>query len=228
VLGKLGNALDIVTQRVAGEIHALVEVTLDEVEERSVTNPSSTAHSFRSEQKREEAVMSQSQVVAHTEGESFPASSRRHSLVTPADNLRIAVSLNTMSPPHHAAIIRDLFWTLYSKLAAVLEGHRVVYEVARWIPSVCALVRDVTLISAPRLPRYEWAQKHTEHTRRRDLEACPTRGPQFTVLVPIRQRAKFDHRPSPHPLGQRGSARRQNYSRPSKGTSFLVALDCLD
>lgn len=34
VLGKLSHALDIVTQRVAGEIHALVEVTLDEVEER--------------------------------------------------------------------------------------------------------------------------------------------------------------------------------------------------
>lgn len=36
VLGKLGGALDIITQRVASEIHALVEVTLDEVEERFV------------------------------------------------------------------------------------------------------------------------------------------------------------------------------------------------
>lgn len=36
VLGKLNNALDMITQRVPSEIHALVEVTLDEVEERWV------------------------------------------------------------------------------------------------------------------------------------------------------------------------------------------------
>jgi exocyst complex component 4 len=36
VLGQLGPALDVVSQRVAGEIHALVENTLDEVEERCV------------------------------------------------------------------------------------------------------------------------------------------------------------------------------------------------
>lgn len=36
VLGKLNNAMDIITQRVPSEIHALVEVTLDEVEERCV------------------------------------------------------------------------------------------------------------------------------------------------------------------------------------------------
>lgn len=35
-MGRLGSALDVVSQRVAGEIHALVEATLDEVEERSV------------------------------------------------------------------------------------------------------------------------------------------------------------------------------------------------
>lgn len=34
VLGRLGPALDVVSQRVSGEIHALVENTLDEVEER--------------------------------------------------------------------------------------------------------------------------------------------------------------------------------------------------
>ena len=36
----------------------------------------------------------------------------------------------------YAAILRDVIWTLYSKLAAVLEGHRVVYEVSRWISAV--------------------------------------------------------------------------------------------
>ena len=34
VLGQLGSALDSVTQRVATEIHALVETTLDEVQQR--------------------------------------------------------------------------------------------------------------------------------------------------------------------------------------------------
>lgn len=34
-------------------------------------------------------------------------------------------------------IMRDLFWTLFSKLDAVLQGHRVVYEVAGKISSVC-------------------------------------------------------------------------------------------
>ena len=34
VLGRLGSALDTVAQRVPGEIHALVETTLDEVEDR--------------------------------------------------------------------------------------------------------------------------------------------------------------------------------------------------
>lgn len=97
--------------------------------------PEPVTHFSRFEQKREEAVMSQPQA-SYAEGQPIPASTRRHSLITAADSLRIAVSLDTMSPPHHAAVLRDLFWTLYSKLAAVLEGHRVVYEVARWIPSV--------------------------------------------------------------------------------------------
>ncbi len=60
---------------------------------------------------------------------------RRKSLFAPGDTLRIAISLDTVGPPKHAAVLRDLFWTLYSKLAAVLEGHRVIYEVARWISS---------------------------------------------------------------------------------------------
>lgn len=45
-------------------------------------------------------------------------------------------ALEMGASPQHAAVLRDLFWTLYSKLAAVLEAHRIVYEVARWISSV--------------------------------------------------------------------------------------------
>jgi exocyst complex component 4 len=98
VLGRLGGALERVTQRVSSEIHTLIEATLDEVEERV-------------EQRRSEA-----------QDEPFA--------------MRLSNSLDVGGPPQHAAILRDLFWTLYSKLAAVLEGHRIVYEVARWISSV--------------------------------------------------------------------------------------------
>ncbi|OCF43069.1 exocyst complex component 4 [Kwoniella heveanensis CBS 569] len=126
-MGKLGAALDMVAQRVPGEIHALVETTLDEVEERS-------------EQRREEVdQLARPQSFLASGGDMFssrPDSSlKRKSLFAPAETLRIEVSLGATGPPQHAAILKDLFWTLYSKLAAVLEGHRVVYEVARWISS---------------------------------------------------------------------------------------------
>lgn len=49
-------------------------------------------------------------------------------------------SLEISVSPRHSAILRDLIWTLYSKLAAVLEGHRVVYEVSRWISAVRSLI----------------------------------------------------------------------------------------
>ena len=66
---------------------------------------------------------------------------RRKSLFAPGDTLRIAVSLIDVGPPRHANLLKDLFWTLYSKLAAVLESHRVIYEVARWISSVSLFLR---------------------------------------------------------------------------------------
>jgi exocyst complex component 4 len=105
VLGRLGVAMERLVQRAGGEIHALVEVTLDEVDSRI-------------ELRREEAAIADSQTASVS------------------GNTILALSLDVVGPPHHAAILRDLFWTLYSKLVAVLEGHRVAYEVARWIASV--------------------------------------------------------------------------------------------
>lgn len=52
------------------------------------------------------------------------------------DTRRAVTALDAMGPPQHAAVLKDLFWTLYSKLAAVLEGYRVHAEVARWIATV--------------------------------------------------------------------------------------------
>lgn len=64
------------------------------------------------------------------------AVSGRKRLFSPAETSRIKISPGAAGPPEHAALLKDLFWTLYSKLAAVLEGHRVMYEVSRWISSV--------------------------------------------------------------------------------------------
>ncbi|WVR04091.1 hypothetical protein IAU60_001090 [Kwoniella sp. DSM 27419] len=125
-MGKLSTALEMVSQRVPGEIHTLVESTLDEVEERSERRREEVDHLARPQS-----------FLAPSGGSSVrPDSSLvRKSLFAPAETLRIEISLGATGPPQHAAILRDLFWTLYSKLAAVLEGHRVVYEVSRWISS---------------------------------------------------------------------------------------------
>lgn len=105
VLGRLGIALNRLVQRVGGEVHALIEVTLDEVESRT-------------ELRREEAAAEIVNIKPLTGAGGLP------------------IALYTVGPPHHTALLKDLFWTLYSKLAAVLEGHRIVYEVSRWISSV--------------------------------------------------------------------------------------------
>ncbi|WWC59934.1 uncharacterized protein I303_102497 [Kwoniella dejecticola CBS 10117] len=125
-MGKLGSALEMISQRVPGEIHALVETTLDEVEERSEARREEVDNSLRRP----------TSFLGPSSDSSRPDSSlKRRSLFAPGETHRIEISLGATGPPQHAAILRDLFWTLYSKLAAVLEGHRVVYEVARWISS---------------------------------------------------------------------------------------------
>lgn len=65
--------------------------------------------------------------------------SSRKSLFSSTETSQIEISLGAAGPPQHAALLKDLFWTLYSKLAAVLEGHRVMYEVSRWVSSVGTL-----------------------------------------------------------------------------------------
>jgi exocyst complex component 4 len=116
VLGELGNGLDIVAQRLPVEIYSVLEATLDEVNERSEFNkrmsllaPGSTG--------RPSSV--------------FGGSSRNLTF----SSLRLA-SLESSAKEVDQETLRDLFWTLYSKLDAVLQGLRVVYEVANRIGSV--------------------------------------------------------------------------------------------
>ena len=53
----------------------------------------------------------------------------------PASTLRLA-ALEMSTKRMDQEVLRDLFWTLYSKLDAVAQGLRVVYEVSNRIGSV--------------------------------------------------------------------------------------------
>ena len=64
------------------------------------------------------------------------ASSTQLTLTTEMNGLSSELVETLTGSTRHTAVLNDLFWTVYSKLAAVLEGHRVVYEVSRWISTV--------------------------------------------------------------------------------------------
>lgn len=135
VLGKLGNALDNIAQRLPGEIFALVETTLDEVEERA-------EYSRRS-------LFALASGLGKSEGvyifdTCYPASvDATIGTKTPlmrSSSLRLS-ALESLAKPADHDILKDLFWTLYSKLDAVAQGLRVVTEITTRIGSVCLIVR---------------------------------------------------------------------------------------
>ncbi|ODN76972.1 hypothetical protein L202_05535 [Cryptococcus amylolentus CBS 6039] len=121
-MGRLGQALDVVTQRAPAETHGLVESTLDEVDDRS--------------QRRDALdVALRTQSSANPDIFAMPMSSSSQRTRASLEVSKFDVSFEATGPPQHVALLNDLFWTLYSKLCAVLEGHRVLYEVSRWIAS---------------------------------------------------------------------------------------------
>lgn len=126
VLGKLGSALDIITQRLPTEIYSLVEQTIDEVHERAELSQRATFYAT-SIQGRPSSVY----VFASEDGVVDMAP------VVTASSLRLA-ALESMEKQVDHEILRDLFWTLYSKLDAVTQGLRVVYEISNRIGSVRA------------------------------------------------------------------------------------------
>lgn len=125
VLGKLGSALDSMAQRLPGEIFNLVETTLDEVEERAEYGRRRSLLSINGGLGRSEGVY-----IFATEGVQPDAKGR-----VKASMLRLA-ALEPSSKRVEHEILKDLFWTLYSKLDAVAQGLRVVSEVANRIGSV--------------------------------------------------------------------------------------------
>jgi len=136
VLGKLGSGLDTIAQRLPIEIYSLVEATIDEVNDRTefskrLANLSSTA-----------AVVGPAQAVSayiyvHGKAKHPPTTGPALELerAEMAASLRLAALESSAKEADHE-VLKDLFWTLYSKLDAVMQSLRVVYEVANRIGSV--------------------------------------------------------------------------------------------
>lgn len=132
VLGKLGSALDVVGQRVQGEVFSLVETTLDEVSDRAEYGR--RGESLAAGPTRVDAVYTFAAPAGGVGGPGgAPGVVLKGGLVNAA-HLRLA-ALESASKQVDHDTLRDFFWTLYSKLDAVSQGMRVVYEVANRIGS---------------------------------------------------------------------------------------------
>ncbi|KAH8991923.1 Sec8 exocyst complex component-specific domain-containing protein [Lactarius akahatsu] len=141
VLGKLGGGLDIVAQRLPGEIFTLVDNTVDEVSERAEYNRRTSLLFGNSTGTKDHATYIVTSKPAVTSGPLLDMPSSRvegtragHSPLISPLQLRLTALESSAKHADHE-ILRDLFWTLYSKLDAVLQGLRVVYEVAKRIGS---------------------------------------------------------------------------------------------
>lgn len=151
VLGKLGSALDSVMQRLQGEIYSLIELTIDEVEERA------------EESKRSSVLLTAGALGSKSDGgyifvsddsatmSSAHAALGRKTPSTTASTLRLA-ALESTSKHHDQEILKDLFWSIYSKLDAVTQGLRVVSEVTNRIGSVSAIEFNLHRISMLVIP----------------------------------------------------------------------------
>ena len=150
VLGKLGSALDAVAQRLPQEIYALVEATLDEVFERA-------------DYLRKGSVLDAGQLRTGIEDIYIVSpgpnsanlgllSSTTHTILSAAGkgrgallsplSLRLAALESSTKQIDHE-ILKDFFWTLYSKLDAVAQGLGIVSEVANRIGSVSVILHQI-------------------------------------------------------------------------------------
>lgn len=148
VLGKLGSALDAVAQRLPQEIYALVDSTLDEVSERAdYLKKSSVLDAGELRTGVEDIyVVSSGPNPANlgllsSTAQTFLSSAgkARGALLSPSALRLAALEASTKQIDHE--ILKDFFWTLYSKLDAVAQGLGVVSELANRIGSVLPLLR---------------------------------------------------------------------------------------
>lgn len=138
ILGKLGNALDNIAQRVPGETFALVETTLDEVEERAEYGRRRFLFALISGLSKSEGVY----IFDTGHPVSVDATICTKTPLMKSSSLRLS-ALESLAKRAEHDILKDLFWTLYSKLDAVAQGLRVVTEVTTRIGSVCLILSSV-------------------------------------------------------------------------------------
>jgi exocyst complex component 4 len=145
VLGRLGNALDITAQRVPSEIYALTDAVLEEVAERAAFVRRGSLLGA-GELMRFDALVALSASLSATSAQMspevllVPASPDKDGYL-PASALR-SVALESSAKQADHEVLRDLFWTLYSKLLAVVQGLRVISEVSNRIGSVGSSARS--------------------------------------------------------------------------------------
>ncbi|KAI8454241.1 hypothetical protein BY996DRAFT_4582113 [Phakopsora pachyrhizi] len=141
VIGKLTLGLDMVLRRVSVEIFQLIEITLTEVDERhemtkrSIVPATSAKNNMKSNMNMMVLLISSS---TDNLNSLINQKSRRDpsygTLEVQRMNSKLAgfrTNLNELKELDLVfEILRDLFWTLYSKLDATLQSFRVLHEVS--------------------------------------------------------------------------------------------------
>lgn len=142
ILGKLGWGLDAVSQRVQTEMFSLVEGTLEEVEERNdlTRQGSLNARLAATASSNSTSFLFSSSSPSPIAPPVLSTLSLSHTSLNPSSLLRLT-SAETTELESNVETLQDLFWTLFSKLDAVLQGFRVAYEVSLRIAEVRALLR---------------------------------------------------------------------------------------
>ena len=136
-LGKLPHVLDSVAHHMQVEVHQLVDTTIDEVERRN--EPSARQAGMRPGSVI--ATRTSSRLLSFgTSTNSWRESASPGQLHASAYGLSPLQMLRRTNAESNASVmdaetLQDLFWTLFSKFDAVLQGHRALYEVASRISS---------------------------------------------------------------------------------------------
>lgn len=175
VLGKLGNALDNIAQRLPSEIFALVETTLGEVEERAEFGRRRSTLMINGGLGAAEGayVLNSGTLISGTSliGMRGP--------LLKSSCLRLT-ALESLAKRVDHEILMDLFWTLYSKLEAVAQGFRVVTEVATRIGSVSWYrlfrVTSIKTKTETGLQRFLWCEARNALSSTRNMEPCTSGG----------------------------------------------------
>ncbi|KAL0951436.1 hypothetical protein HGRIS_008128 [Hohenbuehelia grisea] len=129
VLRQLGSALDTVAQRLPTELFGMVETTLDEASERA-------DYGRRMSSMIMPGTRSTGVYVLAADGASigFDVPVGPQALVMNPSALRLAALESSAKQVDHETL-KDFFWTLYSKLNALAQGLRVIFEVSNRIGS---------------------------------------------------------------------------------------------